>query len=229
VTPPQNPLAIGFCGAIQLTVVDPATKEVPRNPQGYRVTMADFDVAVSGASVAGHQIDATHFDVCACQGGAVGTLATITASYPARALGVRARADVAPFQTTATFALGAAKGPVNPQACLATGAATPAAPTSGTTAAPTGGAIAGAVLPGSAAGRAGPYTPGPVTVTLGINANGAWYTPAPVTVGVAMTANGSWYVPAPVTVNLGISAAGSWMPTKAGAGSGPLQPAPPRP
>jgi hypothetical protein len=117
-TPTLNPLPVGFCGAVQLTLVDPISGDVPRRPDGMRVTMADFDMSVSGASVAGHQIDATHFDVCACQGGSPGGTAMVTARYPGRAVGATAAVRGVSFATTAPFTLTRPKGPTDPVACL---------------------------------------------------------------------------------------------------------------
>ncbi len=176
VTPPQNPLAIPFCGAVQLTVFDPSTRGVPRNPQGFRVSIADFDMTVTGASVAGRWNGASSFDVCACTGGTVGTQATITASYPARALAPLARVPgVEPFQTTATFTIGAPKGTVNPPACVAAGVA-PAAPAAAT---PQDAAPASA----PAAGTLTPLPPGS-TATPRVPASAP--TPAAPPVGVAL-------------------------------------------
>jgi hypothetical protein len=158
VTPTLNPLAIGFCGAVQLTVFDASGKEVPRNPLGFRVTMADFDVTVTapGASVAGQQIDTTHFSVCGCQGGAAGTVATVTATYPAQALAAAARVPGIAFQKTATLVLSEVKGPVNPPACLIAAPAVAASPT---------GAAAPAPRPPPPSGVLTPLPPGfPTTV-----------------------------------------------------------------
>ena len=63
VVPTLNPLAVGFCSAVQVTVFEGAGTEVPRNPTGFRVTMADFDMAVNGAAVVESRIDSTHWQV----------------------------------------------------------------------------------------------------------------------------------------------------------------------
>jgi hypothetical protein len=130
VTPTLNPLPIGLCGAVQVTVLDAAAMDMPRNPLGARVTIADFDmtVAAPGArSVVGQQIDASHWSVCACSGAPVGGVATVTATYPARALPAAARVAGASFTSTATVFIAAAKG-TSPPACLA---APPAAANTG--------------------------------------------------------------------------------------------------
>ena len=127
-TPTLSPLAHRTmrCGASHAQ--DPVTKDVPRNPQGYRITMADFDLTVSGTVVAGHQIDSTHFETCGCQSGAIGTSATITARYPAQSLPAAARVPGVSFQQTATVTLAEVKGPVNPPSCISLASNTPDAP-----------------------------------------------------------------------------------------------------
>jgi hypothetical protein len=119
-TPTLNPLPVGLCGAIALRVFDEGTRDVPRNPLGFRLTMADFDIALStpdGRSASIQQIDATHVNACACQGGAVGSTGTVTATYPAQSLAANARIPGVSFQTAAPFTIAAAKGAVNPPSC----------------------------------------------------------------------------------------------------------------
>ncbi|MBK6598037.1 MAG: hypothetical protein IPG25_09190 [Proteobacteria bacterium] len=126
-TPTLNPLPVGMCGAVHLTLKDPVTQDVPRNPQGYRITMADFDMSVSGGTAAaGRHIDASHYEACGCQGGAGGT-ATVTARYPAQSLPAASRAPGVSIQQSATFTLDPPKGTVNPPPCLAL-AANPSPP-----------------------------------------------------------------------------------------------------
>jgi hypothetical protein len=151
VTPTLNPLPIGLCGAVHLSVIDPATRDAPRNALGARVTIADFEMTVTGASVAGQQIDASHFVVCACQGGTAGSRATVIATYPARSLAQRAQVSGIPSQTQATFTIAMAKGGINPPACVsptsalprtvppASPAATIASPASAAASSPVGG------------------------------------------------------------------------------------------
>jgi hypothetical protein len=231
VTPTMNPLPIGFCAAVQLAVLDPSTKDVPRNANGSRVTMADFDMTVSGASVAGQQIDSTHFVACGCQGGSAGSTATVTASYPAKAL---TTAPLVPaFQRTATFTLAPAKGTVNPPAC-ANRSASSSAQTS-TVAAPPQSPSTVIALP-STSPRA-TVTPAPVPAPVPTPAptpapatTAATASPlpiAPVTVAptppldprtatplalppAAPRARLDTYKPGPVTVSLAMSATGSW-------------------
>lgn len=119
-TPTMNPLPIGSCAAIHLTVLDPAVRDAPRNPLGRRVTMADFDVDVTtldGTSARAQHMDAYHISACGCQRAAPGTVVNITATYPARALEPSARVPGVSVQRTATFALAPAKGTFNPPEC----------------------------------------------------------------------------------------------------------------
>jgi hypothetical protein len=262
-TPLFDPLPIGYCGAIQIKLVDAAGVDAPRNPSGARVTMADFDIAVTapdGKSVAAQRIDDYHWSACACQGAAVGTVGTVIATYPAARLDARARVPDVAFQMTAPFTVAAAKGDVNPPPCLTAAAArvlrgaggiaaeglgsavplprgasiappiavAPApAPVPTGSAVAAGGASTGTALPETSAGRAPVYVPGPITVTLALNANGSWYGPSPVAVSLALSAEGSWYEPAPVTVTFDLSATGNWIAEKPSSTTRTLQPAPP--
>jgi hypothetical protein len=236
VTPTMNPLPVGFCAAVQISIRDAAGTDVPRSPQGYRITLADFDMAVAApnaTSVVGQQIDATHWSVCACQGAAPGTDATITATYPARALPESSRVKGASFQSTSAFVLAPPKGTGNPPACetLASKAASstpvvasaparitigamPVAPpmTVAPAPAPTRSNPVGQVSPKGVIGeRIAPYKPGPVTVAVDLSANGWWFEPSPITVDIEVDAHGFWYVPTPVTVAVDLSATGNWI------------------
>ncbi len=130
-TPTMNPLPIGFCAAVRLDIVDPKLRDTPRSPTGARVTIADFDLSVTAAKpgeIAGHQVDASHWSVCGCQAGTPGTVATITASYPAKGLSPRATVAGVAFQVTGKVTLAPTKGAVNPPSCTGTRPVTAAAP-----------------------------------------------------------------------------------------------------
>jgi hypothetical protein len=235
----MNPLPVGFCAAVQVSIRDAAGAEVPRNPQGYRITLADFDMTVSSpnpALVVGQQLDASHWSVCACQGAAPGSDATITATYPARALSESARVPGASVRSTAGLVLAAAKGTTNPPGCAApqiSAASTASASVSPParvavgavpvsppmtvvpTPAPTRVDPVAQVEPKGAIGeRVVPYKPGSVTVDIDVTANGWWYEPAPINVDINIDAHGFWYVPTPVTVDIDMSATGSWIELK---------------
>lgn len=141
VTPTVNPLPVGTCGPVWVKVVDPKTRDTPRNPSGGLVTIADFDLTVSapdGKSVAGQYTDASHWSVCACQGGPVGTVGTITASYPGKLLDARTRVAGLAFETTATLLLAGAKSGWNPPSCTTAAPAAIAAPIPLTSTPPSG-------------------------------------------------------------------------------------------
>jgi len=233
----MNPLPIGFCVAVQLTVLDPSIKDVPRNANGSRVTMADFDMAVSGASVAGAQIDSTHFSVCGCQGGSAGSTAVVTAAYPAKAL---TTSPVVPaFQRTATFTLAPAKGTLDPPPCANSVRASISVTPSRTAPAPQTPATAVAVLPTAPAATVAPpavpapigpapVVPAPAVPTPAVPPTAVALPPvaAPVTLAppppldrasatpIALppvTPRAALnYKPGPVTVNFPMSANGSW-------------------
>lgn len=132
-------LPIGACSPIHIDLRDATGKEYPRNPAGLLVSLADFDMTVTaagGGAVAGQYSDASNWSACACQGAAVGSLATITASYPGRALAEPARVPGVAFQSSMSIPLAAARGTFNPPACaaptVAAGAPVVGAPISGT-------------------------------------------------------------------------------------------------
>lgn len=121
VTATMDPLPVGFCAAVHLTAFDESTHDVPRNPLGYRVTISDFDIAVApnGGAVIAKRIDASHWETCACRGAAVGAVVKVTATYPAQSLPVASQVPGMVLQSSASFALSAAKGQANPSGCVA--------------------------------------------------------------------------------------------------------------
>ena len=170
-TPTLNPLPVGLCGAVQLTVFDPATRDVPRNPQGFRVTLGDFDLSVSGAGAAGEYIDPTHYVVCGCQSGVAGATATVVASYPARSLAPRAQVPGVSFQTTASFTLAAAKGAAEPPACTAPPAGIGAAASGNVTGAAGAGAAGAGAAGGARASAPGTPVAGTPVAAPGLSAS----------------------------------------------------------
>jgi hypothetical protein len=187
VTPTLDPLPLGMCGAVHLTLLDPVTRDVPRNPQGYRINMADFDMTVSGGtSAAGHQIDASHFEACGCQGGAAGSTVTVTARYPAQALPAAKRVPGVSIQQSATFVLALPKGTVNPQSCVMLAAG--AAASGGASAVGTAGAAgaSGAAGPGAQAGAAQSGAAAPAAAQGGV-AGAAAAGGAPAAAGAAQS------------------------------------------
>ena len=120
ITPTMDPLPIGVCGAVRLSVLDASGKDAPRNPGGARVTIADFDMRVSAddrRAVVGSRIDDFHWSVCACQSAIVGSTATITATYPASALAEKSRVPDVRIETSAPVTIKAAMGAREPAGC----------------------------------------------------------------------------------------------------------------
>src|SRR5687768_11046446 len=118
----KSPLPIGACTAIAFDMHDPAKKDRPRNPQGTFLAPLDFDITVTspdGKSVAARKVDAHHWYACGCQGAAIGTVGTVTVTYPGRALPAAARAPGVAFERTSTFVLSKAEGASNPPECNA--------------------------------------------------------------------------------------------------------------
>jgi microsomal dipeptidase-like Zn-dependent dipeptidase len=179
--PTMDPLPIGFCAAVHLTMFDSTTKDVPRNPLGAFVTIADFDMAVTapdGKSAAAQQIDAYHWSACACQGATVGSVATVSATYPAQSLAAASRVPGVAFQATATFTVGAAKGTLNSPACQGLSLSTAIASATPLTGAPKPAPRSAPPSPDvpKQQGRAAPLPPGPAPT--GLTATG---TPASAT------------------------------------------------
>jgi hypothetical protein len=118
--PTMNPLPIGSCGAVWLTLKDSTGQDAPRNPAGNRVTLADFDLSVAGATplaVASAYNGPTNWSVCGCQGAKVGSSAVVTASYPKKSLSQAARVKGVTITQTATFKLRRRMGVSDPPAC----------------------------------------------------------------------------------------------------------------
>ncbi|MEO8561600.1 MAG: hypothetical protein ABI601_05970 [bacterium] len=123
-TATMNPQPIGSCGAVALVLKDSTGRDAPRNPLGYRVSIADFDMTVASAdpgAVAGQANGTNNWSVCACQAASVGSVATITASYPAAALATNARVPGVSFQLTAPFTIGRAMNANDPPSCATAG------------------------------------------------------------------------------------------------------------
>jgi hypothetical protein len=196
VRPTLNPLPVGFCSPVLVTVTAPGG-DTPRSPSGARVTIADFDMSVTGSSVVGHQIDESHWQVCACQGATVGSVANVRAAYPAAALTPRTRVDGVKFEIAATITLATPKGTLNPAPCVAPAVTA----SSGTAGAAAGGA------PGAAGGAARDAAAGAGAGTVRGTAAGvpvpAIGTAVPSTTGRTGSATGTTSAPTPLTAVAG--------------------------
>ena len=118
----MNPLPIGACGPVQITVRDSASRDVPRNPSGNRVTIADFDLSVTTGdprALSSYFADQYHWYVCACQAATVGAAVTMTATYPARALATASRVPGVSYTVSAPLTVAKADGASEPRGCPA--------------------------------------------------------------------------------------------------------------
>jgi hypothetical protein len=119
-TPTVNPLPIGGCGPVWLTIKDSTGKSTPRDPAGRLITIADFDMSVASAdpnALVGEYNGPSIWSACACQAATIGSSATITATYPAKGLAARARVPNVAFQATAGITISKAHGTYDPPEC----------------------------------------------------------------------------------------------------------------
>ena len=66
-----NPLPVGSCSSVSIALLDSMGKDIPRNPAGWRVSLADFDMAVASeapGAMAGVYNGANSFSVCGVRG-----------------------------------------------------------------------------------------------------------------------------------------------------------------
>ncbi|MDB4881727.1 MAG: hypothetical protein JWL95_493 [Gemmatimonadetes bacterium] len=117
-TPTVNPLPIGSCGAVRLTLEDRARKDHARNTAGSYVQTEHFDLEVdAGGKAIGQYHGANMFVVCACQGATIGASGTVIATYPAKGLDEKKKTKGVAFQAKAPFTIAKAVGGFNPQGC----------------------------------------------------------------------------------------------------------------
>ena len=119
---PRNlPFRDGQCAPISIELLDASGKDTPRAPNGWRVSMADFDMNVTtatGAAVVGQYSGASVWAACACPGVVPGTVATITATYPSRSINAGSRVPGVAFQSSISLPVAfAPPGTGNPSAC----------------------------------------------------------------------------------------------------------------
>src|SRR5450432_305372 len=120
-------LAVGECSAVSIDLKDASGKGWPRGPNGASVSMADFDLTVSAPAeraAVGKYDGATSFAVCACPKAPVGTVATVTATYPSKWIAPKVRVPGVSFTTSvsAPITTGASSG--NPPGCDAPNSST---------------------------------------------------------------------------------------------------------
>jgi hypothetical protein len=120
VKPTVDPMPIGSCAAVWVTLLDAAGKDRPRGPSGQYVTIADFDLRVSSTNpnaVVGKYNGPSIWSVCACQSAKAGDSATVTATYPGASLPASARAAGVRFTRTANFKIKRKTGTWEPEGC----------------------------------------------------------------------------------------------------------------
>lgn len=164
--PPTNYVAIGQCLPMYIDLLDASGKDIPRNPIGQRVTIADFDWSASGNAAVGKYDGPNAWAVCACPAAAVGSTIHVMATYPAATLAENKKVPGLAFQSYIELPVTPAHGTNSPAGCdnvLVTTTVATAVPGGGapaTTAPP-----ATVTAPPSAVARAGvPAVGGPVAV-----------------------------------------------------------------
>jgi len=122
----RKALAVGECSAVSLDLKG-AKGESPRGPNGQLVSMADFDfnvTAPTARAAVGQYDGARSFAVCACPKAPVGTVATVTATYPSKWIAPKVRAPGVSFTTSFSTPIVAGTSSGNPPGCDPSGSTT---------------------------------------------------------------------------------------------------------
>jgi|GEM_PF-1653124 len=123
----RKAIAVGECSAVSIDLKDASRQGWPRGPNGAYVSMADFDLSVSAPAeraAVGKYDGATSFAVCACPKAPVGTVATVTATYPSKWIASKARVPSVSFTTSVSAPIAAGASSGNPPGCDAPNAST---------------------------------------------------------------------------------------------------------
>ena len=115
--PSGNSIAIGNCQAVYIDLFDPRAKDVPRNPTGQRVSIADFDWTATGNAAVGKYEGPNAWKVCACPAAAVGSTIHVMATYPAAMLPDKAKVPGLAFQSYIELPVAKAMGGNVPPGC----------------------------------------------------------------------------------------------------------------
>jgi hypothetical protein len=175
IRPSSQSVAIGSCQLVYIDLRDETGKDIPRRPDGMRVSIADFDWTATGAqpgAAVGVYSGANAWSACACQSAVAGSSITIAATYPARSSSERSRLPGLAFRSTVDYPISRALGASEPKGCDETPApatvvavGTPLAPSATRGAAvalPAGGRAApGEIVPPAASRPAASVAPGP--------------------------------------------------------------------
>jgi hypothetical protein len=117
-----NPLRIGTCNQVGIRAYDPNKNTNANNGPGgtHYVSMADFDMAAQSAgNIVVGKYEGTIWNVCACQRATVGSQATITATYPARAMPADHFVSGMPGTASTSVVIIAGTGVYDPPGCAA--------------------------------------------------------------------------------------------------------------
>jgi hypothetical protein len=115
--PATNYVAIGQCLPLYIDLLDASGKDIPRNPNGGRVTIADFDWTASGNAAVGKYDGPNWWGVCACPAAAVGSTIHVMATYPAASLPEKSKVPGLAFQSYIELPVTPAHGTNSPAGC----------------------------------------------------------------------------------------------------------------
>ena len=120
IRPSAKSVAIGSCQLVYIDLLDESGKDIPRRPDGYRVSLADFDWTATSAqagAVVGVYNGANAWSACACQSAVDGSAITLTATYPASSISQRSRVPGLAFRSFVDVPISRALGTSEPKGC----------------------------------------------------------------------------------------------------------------
>ena len=115
--PATNYVAIGQCLPVYIDLLDASGKDIPRNPTGMRVGVADFDWSASGNAAVGKYDGPNAWAVCACPAAAVGSTIHVMATYPSKSIAEKAKVPGLAFQSYIELPVTPAHGTNSPAGC----------------------------------------------------------------------------------------------------------------
>lgn len=117
IRPATNFAPIGNCVAVYIDLFDAAKKDIPRNPIGQRVSIADFDWTATGNAAVGKYNGPNAWTVCPCPAAAVGSTIHVMATYPAASLPDKSKVPGLAFQSYIELPISKAPGTNVPAGC----------------------------------------------------------------------------------------------------------------
>lgn len=115
--PATNYVAIGQCLLVYIDLLDASGKDIPRNPIGQRVGMADFDWTATGNAAVGKYDGPNAWAVCACPAAAIGSTIHVMATYPSASLPDKAKMPGLAFQSYIELPITPPHGTNSPAGC----------------------------------------------------------------------------------------------------------------